>query len=247
MTGQSAESGSNGGAAIRRRGVGFLEVAISLVCYLGLSIAAGVVLFALGFDLTSQGTVVTLWLLFVAATAPLVGVGLALLPRVRSMAAVGLRGASGRWLLIGAGVGLLAWLINRGVVVLYVWITGDASNPQAGMSDTATGGSAGQFALLVLLGGLIAPFGEELLFRGTLYTWLRRWGVVLATVVSAGVFGLFHGVNVVLPAAVVLGVMCALLLERSGSILPAVIAHAVNNALIFVLARVAAELEASRL
>ena len=141
-----------------------------------------------------------------------------------------------------AGVGLLAWLVNRGVVVFYVWITGDASNPQAGMAETATGGSVGQFALLVLLGGLIAPFGEELLFRGTLYAWLRRWGVVLATVVSAGVFGLFHGVNVVLPAAVVLGVLCALLYEKSGSIWPAVAAHAVNNTLIFVLARVAAEL-----
>jgi membrane protease YdiL (CAAX protease family) len=63
----------------------------------------------------------------------------------------------------------------------------------------------------------------------------------VATAVSAVVFGLFHGVNVVLPAAIVLGILNAALYERSGSIWPAVVAHAVNNTLIFVVTRIAFE------
>jgi membrane protease YdiL (CAAX protease family) len=150
--------------------VGLLEVGVALLCYLALSLIAGVVLVALGYDLTSEDPALWLWLIAATAVAPIAGVGLAVLLRSRSFVAVGLRRVSGRWLLIGAGFGLLGWAINRGVVLLYIWITGDTSNPQAGLANTAIDGSAVQFALLVLLAGLIVPFGEEMLFRGVLYT-----------------------------------------------------------------------------
>jgi membrane protease YdiL (CAAX protease family) len=149
---------------------------------------------------------------------------------------LGLRGVSGRWLLVGLGVGLVGWLINRGVVLLYFWAVGEFANPQEGLAETSNG-TVLQFALMVLLGGLFVPFAEELLFRGVLYGWLRRWGVVLATVVSAVVFGLFHIAPVLIIAAVVIGILNAILYERSGSLWPAVVAHAVNNVLIFTLAR----------
>ena len=70
-----------------------------------------------------------------------------------------------------------------------------------------------QFTLLLMLGALVVPLAEELLFRGMLYTWLRRWGVAVAVGVSAIVFGLFHGVSVVLPSAVLLGVLTALIYD----------------------------------
>jgi len=221
--------------------IGLLEVGIALFCYLALLVVAGVVLVALGYDLTSEDPITWLWLIAATAVAPIAGVVIAVALRSRSVAAVGLRRVTGRWLLIGAAFGLLAWAINRGVVLLYIWIMGDTSNPQAGIASIAIDGSAVQFALLVLLGGLILPLGEEMLFRGVIYTWLRRWGVILATVISAVVFGLFHGVNVVLPAAIVLGALNAILYERSGSIWPAVVAHAVNNTLIFATTRIAFE------
>ena len=50
---------------------------------------------------------------------------------------------------------------------------------------------------------------------------------------SALVFALAHGVSIVLPAAFVLGVINAMLLRRSGSVWPGVVAHGVNNALVF--------------
>lgn len=226
---------------VKAKKIGLLEVIVAIFGYLGISIAAGVTLFALGYDFQAGGAITILLFTGIAATAPILSVGLALLPRVRSLLAVGLQRVSGRWLLIGVGFGLLGWAINRGVVVLYVWISSDSSNPQAGLANTAIGGSFTQFALLVLLAGLIAPFGEELLFRGVLFTWLRRWGFVLAAILSALVFGVAHGFNVVFPAAVVLGVLCAILYEKSGSIWPSVSAHAANNTLIFVTARLASE------
>lgn len=221
--------------------IGAADVGIAVAVYFMVQILVGAVVFG-GFGVGFESTSGTLVLVATAAIAPVLAVGFVVaVRRGLSLASVGLRGVSGRWLLAGAGVGLLAWAVNRGVIVLYVWITGDASNPQAGLSSAAAEGALPAFALLVLLGGLLTPLGEELLFRGTLYAWLRRWGVVLAVIVSSVVFGLFHGVNVVLPAAIVFGVFNALLYEKSGSIWPAVVSHAVNNTLIFTLVRVLAE------
>ena len=62
--------------------------------------------------------------------------------------------------------------------------------------------------------------------------------MLVAVPVSAVFFGLFHGVNVVLPGAIVLGILAALLYEKSGSIWPPVVAHAVNNMAAFTLIRV---------
>jgi len=49
-------------------------------------------------------------------------------------------------------------------------------------------------------------------------------------------FGIAHGVSVVLVVAFLLGVVNAVLVERSGSIWPAVLAHATNNMIALVLA-----------
>ncbi len=219
--------------------VGGLEVGVAALAYFVLQVVAGAAAFvSLGIDPSgSFSTAGTLGILAGTAAATLLTVVIAVAIRLRSLVAVGLSGAAARWVLVGAGAGLAAWAINRGVIVVYVWITGDSSNPQAFLTNVATGGNLAQFALLVALGGLLIPFGEELLFRRLLYGWLRRWGIILATAVSAVVFGLAHGLSVVLPAAIVLGILCALLYEYSGSIWPAAIAHATNNTLIFVLVR----------
>lgn len=225
--------------------VGLLEVGVAAVTYLAVQMVAGIVLvLALGTEtVVAQGPVATIWLVAIATFAALVAPSVADVIRLRSTAAIGLVKTSGRWLLIGAGAGFLGFLINRLVVVLYVWISGDTSNPQQGMADTAMGGSVIQFSLLLVLGGLLAPLGEELLFRGVLFGWLRRWGFVLAAIISAVVFGLAHGLNVVFPAAIVLGLLNAYVYEKSGSIWPSVIAHATNNTLVFVIARILAASE----
>jgi uncharacterized protein len=77
-----------------------------------------------------------------------------------------------------------------------------------------------------------------LLFRGMLYTFLRRWGPVVAVAVSSLLFGLLHGADLVfLVHAALMGVLLALLYESSGSLWPGVVAHSLHNALLFGLVR----------
>ena len=219
----------------RERDLGWPDVLLVIIVYLLISVLAGAAVGLLVFDL--QSIAGQLLILTVSAVAAIASVGGVLVVREHlSAASVGLRRVSARWLLIGAGLGLLGWFLTRGVVLAYFWITGDTTNPQAALVNAAQGTPV-QFALTLLVAGLAVPFGEELLFRGVLYTWLRRWGVVVALVVSALTFGLDHGLNVVFPATVVLGVLLALAYERSGSIWPGVVAHLFYNLLVFSAAR----------
>ena len=93
--------------------------------------------------------------------------------------------------------------------------------------------------LAVFLIALAAPVSEELFFRGMLFGGLRRsMGRMPAAAVSALVFGALHattGVTAV-PPLIVFGFVLALLYERTGSLLPGMLGHAINNALALALA-----------
>jgi membrane protease YdiL (CAAX protease family) len=84
--------------------------------------------------------------------------------------------------------------------------------------------------LAVVVVGLLAPVGEELFFRGYLLTRLRRvWRPGPAILATAVAFGIIHGewVHGVLAAGI--GLFLGLVVERSGSLTPAIVCHAVNN------------------
>ncbi|MGH7256251.1 MAG: lysostaphin resistance A-like protein, partial [Nitrospirales bacterium] len=81
---------------------------------------------------------------------------------------------------------------------------------------------------------LIVPIVEELVFRGLLYgTLRRRFGVVLSAVLSAGLFALAHGYGWIGWASVFWsGLIWAWAYEQTRSLLPGMVAHAVNNLLV---------------
>ena len=84
----------------------------------------------------------------------------------------------------------------------------------------------------VLVFGLIAGVSEEIFFRGFMLTRLREhWGGARAIVVSAACFGVLHvdpnGVHMAL--AFVMGLYLGFVVERTGSTLPAIVCHVVNN------------------
>ncbi|HEY2176135.1 MAG TPA: type II CAAX endopeptidase family protein [Mycobacteriales bacterium] len=213
-----------------RPSLGWTEIGIAVVAWFVFSVAAILVTGLPG----PQGQN-TLPVLAGSALAFLLAVGIALVVRVRWLPAVGLRATTWRWLLAGAGVGVLMRALAFGLVLGYQAITGDLSDPQDFLVGTAAAGGIG-FVLLLLLGAGLTPLGEELFFRGVLFGGLRRYGPVIAVIVSSLLFGLAHGVNVVMPVAIVLGVLNAVLYERSGSIWPPVVAHGVHNALGFTFA-----------
>lgn len=85
----------------------------------------------------------------------------------------------------------------------------------------------------VLVFGLVAGVAEEIFFRGFMLTRLREhWGGPRAIVVTAACFGVLHvdpnGVHMAL--AFVMGLYLGFVVERTGSTLPAIVCHVVNNA-----------------
>lgn len=77
---------------------------------------------------------------------------------------------------------------------------------------------------------VIVPIGEEVFFRGFVYGGLRqRWGVVAAAVTSALFFAAVHMQVVHGLPIFVLGVLLAVLYERTRSLVPSMVAHGINN------------------
>ena len=91
--------------------------------------------------------------------------------------------------------------------------------------------------LFTMSWGIFSPIAEEVFFRGFLYGALRRrMRAPLAVPVSAAVFALFHWPHVEpMAAAMVLGVVVAVVYEYSGSLLAPIMTHMAIN-LSFVLA-----------
>ncbi|MFL5834053.1 MAG: CPBP family intramembrane glutamic endopeptidase [Solirubrobacterales bacterium] len=90
----------------------------------------------------------------------------------------------------------------------------------------------GPVPLQVLLIVIAAPFAEELCFRGMLFGGLReRLPVVPAALIAGAVFGILHaftGISAV-PPLIVFGFIFCLLYEKTGSIVPGMLLHLLNN------------------
>ncbi|GAB2471914.1 hypothetical protein GCM10027063_10690 [Promicromonospora xylanilytica] len=162
--------------------------------------------------------------------AGLAGFAAAAAVRRRSWQSFGLRRTSARWLWWGVAGGVLALLAKGLITPLFLQLTDAPTDTQAGY---AAGASSGPWLLVLTAIGLVVltPIGEELLFRGVVTTGLLRYGAVIATVGSAVVFALLHGINVVLPAALIVGIITAELRRRSDSVWPGVVVHAFNNSI----------------
>jgi membrane protease YdiL (CAAX protease family) len=81
---------------------------------------------------------------------------------------------------------------------------------------------------------VFAPLFEELAFRGLLFAILRRkFKFLPAALISAGIFGIAHGYGLVgLLSVCWSGVLWAWIYEKTGSLLPGILAHAINNLLV---------------
>lgn len=85
--------------------------------------------------------------------------------------------------------------------------------------------------------GLLAPFVEELVFRGailrSLLEWTKRQWVAIA--ISALLFALIHGNPAQMPHAFIIGLLLGWMYYRTGSIIPGVVYHWVNNSVAFIM------------
>lgn len=84
---------------------------------------------------------------------------------------------------------------------------------------------------------IIAPFAEELFFRGFLYPSFRNsWGVIWAIVATSLLFALAHfQALILLPIYFFIGAVLAFTREKTNSIIPTILLHALNNFIFFLI------------
>ena len=125
-----------------------------------------------------------------------------------------------------------AWLLFVIVYLRLLHLFGLPARPQPLLRQIADGGLGDPTAIGIVAGiVVIAPVCEEIVFRGYLWTGLRRLlPVTLAHVLTAAIFGLFHGWHYALPIAL-LGLLFGFLRARHDALLPAIYAHALHNGL----------------
>ncbi|MGA6927325.1 MAG: CPBP family intramembrane glutamic endopeptidase, partial [Desulfosarcina sp.] len=92
-----------------------------------------------------------------------------------------------------------------------------------------------QRGLFFLVGGIIALLAEEVVFRGLIFGYLRRWGVSTAVLVSTALFAAIHPWSVLPVTQIVGGLVFAVAYHTSGSLMTPITIHTLGNLAIFTL------------
>jgi membrane protease YdiL (CAAX protease family) len=147
----------------------------------------------------------------------------------------------GRGTIMRAVIWALATVIIVGAVNYALqWIMGESfQNPQTMM--LAPGGFSWiNLTVMLVMGGVIAPFAEELAFRGLLYGYLRRrMAIPVALLIMAVCFAAAHLIVLLMPALFVVGLILGVAYERSGSLWVPIIVHGVFNSVMMILLYIA--------
>jgi membrane protease YdiL (CAAX protease family) len=134
----------------------------------------------------------------------------------------------------GPAIGWGAALLVSGIAVQ--GLLGAAFGAEGGGDSSTVRFSAGAAVLVTLGVAVTAPIAEEVAFRGYLFPALTRWrGPWMAATVTALLFGAAHFAALpaaLLPGAAFFGFGACLLFWFTGSLLPCVAVHSVNNALV---------------
>ena len=131
----------------------------------------------------------------------------------------------------GGAVGRLA------AALVAIWIVGfvlnfflEAGEEQGLVPDEWDASRTAPFVANFVVVALVAPFVEELTYRGLGYAAVRdAFGAIAAIAVTAVAFGLAHGLVIALPVLTIFGAILAWLRYSTDSIYPPMILHAVFN------------------
>jgi uncharacterized protein len=127
-------------------------------------------------------------------------------------------------LAVAGGTALWIW-IAEGNAVLESRMTRDPA------ADLAWAFSSEGIVFFLVMGALIAPVLEEIVFRGFLFrAWERRWGWLPAMLGVSTLFGLYHSHFV---SAFLSSILFVCLLRRTGSLWAPILVHGLGNALLW--------------
>jgi membrane protease YdiL (CAAX protease family) len=138
---------------------------------------------------------------------------------------LGLRGFHPAAVGMGCGLMLLSMIFNL-LYASFLAIFNLRVQPDVQLIFSHT-----NFPLALLFGGaVVAPFVEEVFFRGFVFAGLRgRWDWRRAALVSAALFAVAHVVPTSILPIFILGLIFAFLYQSSGSIWPAILMHMLTN------------------
>lgn len=146
------------------------------------------------------------------------GKGATVLEAARRLGLRRFRPSAALWMLAAVGAYLL-------FAIAYTLLVGEPEQ-----EDIAE--SFGSVPVQILLIAVAAPISEEVCFRGMLFGGLReRWPRIPAALLAGLIFGALHaltGLSAV-PPLIFFGFVLCLLYERTGSIVPGIILHVLNN------------------
>src|SRR3954454_15745821 len=212
-------------------GIGALVMAVIVT-----GIASGILLaivkaFGVNVDASSSGATLVATLIQDAALA---GCAIVLAANVAAPtpAQFGLRGVPFKR---GLKWGAIAFAIYFAFQLIYA----AAIHPDEKQTTLKDLGAGHGLATTILIGVLVvgvAPAIEEFFFRGFFYGALRtRYSFLIAAVIDGLVFGAVHaptGIQAV-PPLIVLGIAFCVAFEATGSILPGIVLHSLNNMVAF--------------
>ena len=165
-----------------------------------------------------------------------------------SLKEIGLRKPTLKEVGLGLGLGVLMMLVANGLEaglggLLAKWLP---QQIQHQLSEQTKSFSAGDMfgkidsnwtkLIFLIAGGLAAPIGEEVFFRGLLFNSLkRRFNVPAAIVLSGLVFALIHISPLAIFIIFPMGAFLAYVYHRTNSLWVTILMHAVNNTTAFIL------------
>ena len=99
------------------------------------------------------------------------------------------------------------------------------------MQDTFHGMSRNVFGIISI--AIMAPLVEELLFRGAIQGYMLRKGMkpLHAILIASAIFGIVHMNPIQIPFAFAIGMIFGWLYYRTGSVVPGIIGHFINNSI----------------
>ena len=99
-------------------------------------------------------------------------------------------------------------------------------------TDTQQIIEGGGFLMQLVTAGIVAPIVEELIFRGLVYRRTKKMtGTIAAAILSAALFGVFHGNWVQAPYAFIIGIVAVFVYEKFKSIVAPIMLHMSANIL----------------
>lgn len=136
---------------------------------------------------------------------------------------------------VGKAIGAMIAIWVGFITFSLLWRTAiSLDDPQTLPDQLGIDGSTLNLVLVVIVITVLAPVGEEILFRGFIFRALRNWrGFVPAAIVTGLIFGAVHigssPIGYALPLAA-FGFGLCLLYQWTGSLYPCIALHAINNA-----------------